>query len=230
MLLADLDNALNKVPNAGKYYKNPSEKTVFINLVQLQYFKELAGPVRVRATGSNLTPQNFQETSLENSLLSMFYKTGLVTTSVVTNIDTTVWDCNTVLDVNREFYDIKLENARYAAKESQIKILPDNKIGPRLKSTLVPPTQDVPIGSYYPNFQIAVYPTPLSVPIKYLQTPAPCEIVYTAGAFDPALSTDLEWGYDALTPLLTRALQYMGINVGNGNIFGEAAQLTTRTV
>jgi hypothetical protein len=160
----------------------------------------------------------------------MFYKTGLVETSEVTNIGTTVWDCNSVLDEGREIYDIKLENARYAANESQIKILPDNKIGPRLKSELVPPTEDVPIGSYYPNFKLAVYPTPLSVPIKYLQTPLPCNIVYTGGVFDAGLSTDLEWGSDALTPLLTRALTYMGINVGNPAIFNEATQLATRTV
>lgn len=225
-LLQSLDETINAELNGANFWREPEEKTKAINLAQLSYFFEIVGPPSEYQPGRPVPRRNFSETSLQYSLVSQFYVTGIVSSSSVSNLGDTIWDATSVLDVNDEMFDVLLISGVYDGDISSVKVLTDNQVRQRLKSTLVPPSEDVPIGQLFPNFQYAVYPTPDTVQIKCLRVPRACNIVYTNDEYDPALSTDLEWGMDALTPLFNRTLIYLGINTQRPTLMQEGRVLS----
>ncbi len=225
-LLQELDNTINQMLNAADYYRTPEEKTAAINLAQLSYFYEIVGPPAEYQPGRPVPRRNFSETSLQYALVAQFYKTGIVSSSSVSNLGDTVWDATSILGGSEKMFDVLLISAVYESETSPVQVLPDNQIRDRLKSTLVPPSEDDPVGQYFPEFKYAVYPLPEEIQIKCLITPAPCNIVYTDGAYDPALSTDLQWGLDSLTPIFNRTLVNLGINTQRPALMQEGLVLS----
>lgn len=224
-VLQVLDQTINSQLNTSAYF-SPQEKTDAINVAQVEYFKELVQPFQRQ----NADQKAFQEDSLQYSLINQFYKTGVVSSPTATNLGVNAWDLTTLLDEGQEIYDWLVLLADYGAQVSTVKVLPDNQVRARVKSTLVAPTEALPIGEYFPDFKFAVYPEPENLQAKFLITPQPCNIVYTSGAYDPALSTDLQWGFDSLNALLTRTFQYLGITGRNPNITGLGSNLSRETV
>lgn len=235
MLLQDLDNTINQLLNLSRYNRSPDEKTVAINIASMEYFKQLAGPVGDYSMGRPVPRTNFQETSTEYSLLSAFYKvinTDFGSTDLFI-CPVKIFSIDFIVDTINKLYDVKAISAQWVkgGSSSPVKILPDNQVKIRLASQLVPPTQDVPIGEYFPDFQYAIYPEPAALVVKLLVSPQVCKIVYDSnGIFDPATSIDLDWPEEALSSLAIRSIKYLGLNIPNQQILSSAAQIQNAIV
>jgi hypothetical protein len=239
MLLQDLDNTINQLLNLSRYNRSPDEKTVAINIASMEYFKQLAGPVGDYSMGRPVPRTNFQETSTEYSLLSNFYKVINGSGSLNTGIcPVTRWTFSDVVQggpmagIDR-IYDVKTIEAVWVkgGQGAQVKILPDNQVRIRIASKLVPPSTEVPIGEYYPQFTYAIYPEAIDAIAKILFTPQVCKIVYDSnGIFDPVASIDLDWPEEALSSLAIRSIKYLGLNIPNQQILSSAAQIQNAIV
>jgi hypothetical protein len=230
-MLAELDNAINQVLNLSRYNRSPDEKTVAINAASAELFKFICGPVGEYSAGRPVSRVNNQETSTTYSLLSSFYRAKEVLAQT-NEVDAGVpaWDVAT--EFGPRLYDVELLLARYGSEIGvAVKILPDNQVRQRIKSKLVPPSPDVPIGEYYEGNRYAVYPLPKQVFAKVLLFPIQAKIVYNAqGVYDPTQSIDLDWPDSALNSLLVRSIKYLGINIPNATIFQAAGLLQQQLV
>jgi len=232
MMLKELDNTINQLLNLSRYNRSPDEKTVAINAASAELFKFIAGPVGEYSAGRPVSRINNQETSTTYALLSNFYRvTEIATKTNVVGSLVPVWDVLT--DADTRLYDVELVSAGFggSSKTVGVKVLPDNQIKQRLKSKLVPPTEEVPIGEYYPKFRYAITPEPTLVVAKYLVFPISCKIVYDEnGQFDPTLSIETDWPDDAIWSLAVRAIKFLGINIPNPTIIQAANQMQQQLV
>lgn len=232
MMLKELDNTINQLLNLSRYNRSPDEKTVAINAASAELFKFIAGPVGEYSAGRPVSRTNNQETSTAYSLLSNFYRVEAITTST-TEVGSLVPVWDVTAQGGPRLYDVELISAGYGSSPSTVgvKVLPDNQIKQRLNSRLVPPSESVPIGEYYPKFKYAITPEPTLVVSKYLVFPDSCKIVYDEnGQYDPNLSIETNWPDDAIWSLAVRAIKFLGINIPNPTIIQAANQMQQQLV
>jgi hypothetical protein len=232
-MLAQLDNAINQLLNLSRTGRSPDEKTVAINAASAELFKFICGPVGEYSAGRPVSRVNFQENGLTYSLLSNFYRVDQVTINASQiGASVLVWDIGQTF--GPRLYDVELVTPAYRGATTQtpaLKFRPDNQIRQRLNSNVVPPSQEVPIGEYFPNNTVAIYPEPNQVYAKVLLFPISCKIVYDSqGKYDPNLSVDFDWPDDALFPLAIRAIKYLGLNIPNQLILQAASQIQQQLV
>lgn len=234
-MLEDLNKLIDTLINLSRFSRRSAdEKTSAINMASMELFKSIAGPIGTYSMGRPVATANFQETSLENSLLSSFDKTFQMADDGV-SIGSTVSKWSFASEDLAKLYDVKLLEALYEVNGSfyvGVKCLPNNKIKQRIVSKIVPPSSDVPIGEYFGDNKFAVYPQPEEVIAKVLVWPTPCKIVYLPGTqtYDPAESIDLDWTEDAIYSLAIRAIKYLGLNIPNPAILQAAGVIQEKLV
>jgi hypothetical protein len=229
-MLEQLDQLIDNLLNVSKYYRNTDEKTSAINMASMELFKKYAGPVGEYSTGRPIARTNFQETSLNNSLLSTFYRVfSMENQGIVPGSSVPAWGFSS--NNLARLYDVKLIEVIYDVAPNNrvaVKCLPDNQVKQRLSSKIVAPTSQVPIGEYLPSNQYAIYPEiPTTVEAKVLIMPDACKLVYLPGTetYDPVNSIDLNWTEDAVYTLAIMSMKYLGLNIPNQNVLQAAGIL-----
>jgi len=213
VVLEALNQAFDEIINGTSYYRSPVEKTVFANQASGAYFRELAA--------------NFQRNSILSSKLTNFYLQYPLADSGDTTLEgQKIYVLTQAIEDGKTVYDVPLITATYGAAFATAPPITDNQWNGRVNDPVTPPSEADPVAKYYSENQFLILPEPDSQSAYVLVYPTQCEIVYTDGEYDPALSTDMEWDIDALNPLLTRMLQYAGLNLDSNLISQVSAGLS----
>jgi len=214
VILEQLNNAFVELVNASSYYRSPSEITVFANQASGSYFRELA--------------EQFQRTSILSSKLTVFYRQYPMVDSGDTTLEgQIIYNIPEAIEDGLVVYDVPLITATYGTTFVTAPPITDNQWNGRLNDPVAPPSEAEPIAKYYGDNQFLILPEPDDQSAYVLTYPTDCNIVYDVnGDYDAGASTDLEWNLDAIVPLLSRMLQYAGLNLESSLISQVAAKFS----
>lgn len=225
--LQQINQAMNLVPNATRYFRTSQEKTTFINLAQDDYFKELAGAPFFMGRGGPVAPINFQQTGLLNQKLTKFYKQYPMQEAGFTLENEPIWAIDGLTE-GRTVYDVKLILPSYPDVPVPVhNTIPDNLWRGRVNSPIVPPSTSDSVSKYYSDTQYLILPNPETASCYVLLLPLPCLIVLNPDlTYNATDSIDLEWDMSAVTSIFTRALVYAGVNIANPMVEQIATNLS----
>lgn len=105
----------------------------------------------------------------------------------------------------------------------QVKTIDNNKLGGRLSSTVVQPTRERPIATFYDDY-VQFYPIDLGAAFfEYLRQPVTVVWAYTTGAngleqYDSANSVNFEWDWLMTNEVICAICDYFGVSVSASDL------------
>lgn len=110
-----------------------------------------------------------------------------------------------------------------------VDVLDNSMLGNRLVSTVIPPTKEYPIATFYDTY-LQFYPIDIgSCVFEYLRQPVTAVWAYTVGAngieiYDSANSVDIEFPYKMTNEFIVKVAQYFGISIREADLV-QATQI-----
>lgn len=218
----------------------PDEQNRLINLAVSEYYEEMYGGYKLFSQMQPV-PIAWQSTQGVTDKLGLFLTrpdpVKLDSLGRIALPD----DYNHVSSIGVSIFDKKKDSSA-SPRNVEVDVVPDGKINYRLGSEIVQPDSLKPICTFYeqsttayPNGYVQFYPTNAGHVqfnyLRYYKKPnwgyvenAPKEYTYVATGGVNGDSQNIEFGKNALVPLIVKYCSYLGVNLREGQVTGLLTQ------
>ena len=204
MDLQDIHNRLFFLANKETNYWTPGEIDNTLHIAQMWKFVNSRDTyAKDQQAQENLAPFKIPYTFTTNNTPG-----GLITFDIT--------DYLYFLGLYTQFYNNRLQAVDY----NSVKIIGEDELAYRLKSQLTPVSVESPIATVAGLGKYQLYPqVPNTGKAFYLKKPEPPKFVYTMNGriktYNKSNSTQLAWSDTCVNEIIIKALQLLGINIGD---------------